>query len=226
MNLSDIPLFRGIDRQEIESLLECLGAQTRDYHRGETILPEGRATESVGIVLDGMAMVSYDDVWGNTSILGNISPGSTFAEAYACMPGQPLPVSVTAAEDTSVLFLNMGRAAASCTGACPFHARLLQNLLSVCAEKNLRLSQKIQHTSSKTIRGRLMSYFSECARSHGRNSFRIPYNRQQLANYLGVDRSALCSELSKMQRDGLIAYDGNFVSLKGLNASQDFRGPL
>ena len=218
MKSSDIPLFQGIGEQETASLLDCLNAQKRSYRKGAVILSEGKATEHVGIVLDGMAMISYDDVWGNTSILGSISPGSTFAEAYACMPGQPLSVSVVAAEDTTVLFLNIRHITASCAGACPFHARLIRNLLSVCAEKNLQLSKRIQHTSSKTIRGRLMSYFSECARHSGRSSFLIPYNRQQLANYLGVDRSALCGELSKMRRDGLIAYDGNLISLRGRKA--------
>lgn len=214
MELSDMELFRGIDQEEIGPLLECLGARTRSYRKGETILSEGRATDQLGIVLEGIAMISYDDAWGNTSILGNISPGSTFAEAYACLPGQPLPVSVSAAEDTTVLFLNVRRVTDSRAGTGLVYARLTQNLLSVCAGKNLQLSRKIQHTSSRTIRGRLMSYFSECAKVHGRGVFRIPYNRQQLANYLGVDRSALCNELSKMQRDGLIAYDGNLISLK------------
>lgn len=218
MKFSEIPLFRGIGQRELEPLLDCLHARTRAYQKGETILPAGRATEYVGVVLSGRAVISFDDAWGNTSILGDIAPGAAFAEAYACMPGQPLLVSVLAAEDTSVLFLNVGRMMASCTDASPFHARLTRNLLSVCAEKNLRLSRKIQHTSSKTIRGRLMSYFSECARGHGRDSFRIPYNRQQLADYLGVDRSALCGELSKMRRDGLIAYDGNLISLRGRKA--------
>lgn len=151
---------------------------------------------------------------GTPLFRGNISPGATFGEAYACMPGQPLLVSVFAAEDSTVLFLNVRWITAACSNACPFHAKLMQNLLSICACKNLQLSKKIQHTSSKTIRGRLMSYFSECARSHGRDSFLIPYNRQQLANYLGVDRSSMCNELSKMRRDGLTAYDGNLITLK------------
>lgn len=216
MKLSDTPLFRGIDEQEIPSLLDSLAVQKRGFQKGEVILSEGNPTENLGIVLDGMAMIAYNDVWGNTSILGNISPGSTFAEAYACMPGQPLLVSVFAAEDTTVLFLNVRHISSISTNACPFHVKLMQNLLSVCAGKNLQLSKKIQHTSSKTIRGRLMSYFSECAREHGRNTFLVPYNRQQLANYLGVDRSSMCNELSKMQRDGLIAYDRNLFSLKNL----------
>lgn len=209
MNLSDTQLFRGIGEGELAALLDCLGAQKRSYPKGGVILSEGDTTERLGIVLDGRAMIVYHDVWGNSSILGNIAPGSTFAEAYACIPGQPLLVTVFAAEDTTVMFLNVRRVVAACANACPFHARLTQNLLSVCAGKNLQLSQKIQHTSAKTIRGRLMSYFSECAKRAGSSSFLVPYNRQQLADYLGVDRSALCSELSKMRRDKLIEYEGN-----------------
>lgn len=214
MNLSDTQLFQGIDEQEISSLLDCLNAQKHYYRKGEVILSEGSITENIGIVIDGMAMISYDDVWGNTSILGNVAPGSTFAETYACIPEQPLPVTVFAAEDTTVIFINVWRVVTTCTNACPFHAKLTQNLLSVCANKNLQLSQKIQHTSPKTIRRRLMSYFSECAKRSGSSSFFIPYNRQQLADYLSVDRSTMCSELSKMQKDNLIEYKGNHFLLK------------
>ena len=114
--------------------------------------------------MSGMAMISCNDIWGNTSILGNVAPGSVFAEVYACIPGQPMLVTVSAAEDTSVLFMNVGRVLTACTNACPFHTNLARNLLTVCAHKSLQLSQKILHTGSKSIRGRLMSYFSECAK--------------------------------------------------------------
>lgn len=122
--------------------------------------------------------------------------------------------NITIAEETTVMFLNVWRVATTCTNTCPFHARLTQNLLSVCANKNLQLSQKIHHSSPKTIRKRLMSYFSKCAKHSGSSSFLIPYNRQQLSDYLGVDRSTMCSELSKMQKDKLIEYKGNHFLLK------------
>lgn len=186
----------------------------RSYKKGEVILSEGSTTENSGIVLSGMVMISCCDIWGNNSILGNAAPGSIFAEVYACIPGQPLLVTVSAAEDTSILFMNVGRILTTCSNACPFHARLAQNLLTVCAHKNLQLSQRIQHTSSKSVRGRLMSYFSECAKHFGSNSFLVPYNRQQLADYLNVDRSAMCNELSKMQKDGMIEYTRNHILLK------------
>ena len=214
MNLSNTQLFYGLKEDEITSLLDCLNAEKRSYKKGEVIISEGSTTENSGIVLSGMVMISCCDIWGNNSILGNAAPGSIFAEVYACIPGQPLLVTVSAAEDTSILFMNVGRILTTCSNACPFHARLAQNLLTVCAHKNLQLSQRIQHTSSKSVRGRLMSYFSECAKHFGSNSFLVPYNRQQLADYLNVDRSALCNELSKMQKDGMIEYTRNHILLK------------
>lgn len=214
MNLSNTQLFYGLKEDEITSLLGCLNAEKRSYKKGEVILSEGSTTENSGIVLSGMVMISCCDIWGNNSILGNAAPGSIFAEVYACIPGQPLLVTVSAAEDTSILFMNVGRILTTCSNACPFHARLARNLLTVCAHKNLQLSQRIQHTSSKSVRGRLMSYFSECAKHFGSNSFLVPYNRQQLADYLNVDRSAMCNELSKMQKDGMIEYERNHILLK------------
>ena len=214
MNLINSQLFRGLDEAEITSLLGCLNAVERSFQKGEVILTEGSITENIGILLSGMAVISCNDIWGNTSILGNVAPGSVFAEVYACIPGQPMLVTVSAVEDTSVLFMNVGRVLATCTNACPFHTRLVRNLLTICAHKSLQLSQRIQHTSSKFIRGRLMSYFSECAKRAGSNSFLIPYNRQQLADYLNVDRSTMCNELSKMQKDGIIEYERNRILLK------------
>ncbi len=212
--LSNTKLFQGIEESEIESLLQCLSAQKRDFQKGDTILSEGDITENMGLVLSGMALISSGDVWGGNSILGSVAPGSVFAEVYACIPGEPLRISVTAAEDTSVLFINVGRVLTTCSNACPFHTRLVRNLLTVCAYKSLQLSQRILHTSAKSIRGRLLSYFSECAKRSGNLAFQIPYNRQQLADYLGVDRSALCNTLSKMQKEGLIAYERNHFLLK------------
>lgn len=217
IQLSKIPIFQGIEEPEIASLLQCLQATERTYQKGETILSEGSITENMGIVLSGMALISCGDIWGNTSVLGHVTPGSVFAEVYACIPGEPLLITVSAAEDTTVLFMNVGRILSTCTNACPFHTRLARNLLTVCAHKSLQLSQRILHTSSKSIRGRLMSYFSQCAKQAGNSTFQIPYNRQQLADYLGVDRSAMCHELSKMQKEGLISYEKNRFSLNNIH---------
>ena len=143
MKLSDMQLFRGLEEDDISSLLSCLNSVKRNYKKGEVILSEGSIIENIGIVLSGMAMISCNDIWGNTSILGSVAPGSVFAEVYACIPGQPMLVTVSAVEDTSVLFMNVGRVLTTCTNACPFHTNLARNLLTVCAHKSLQLSRPI-----------------------------------------------------------------------------------
>lgn len=221
MNLSGTQLFRGIEETEIPSMLQCLGGKERLYRKGETILAEGDTTQWIGVVRSGLAMIEHSDVWGNNSVLGHIAPGAVFGEAYACIPGEALLINVTAAEDTTVLFLNAGKALCSCPNACVFHAKLIRNLLAVCASKNIQLSQRILHTASKSIRGRLLSYFSDCVKQSGSYSFDIPYNRQQLADYLGIDRSTMCSELSKMQKEGLLQYGKNRFTLNAPDTGPD-----
>ena len=209
INLANTQLFRGMEPSDIDEMLGCLMAKERTYKKGEIILQEGTITEQIGVVLSGMVIIELGDVWGNNSVLSSIDPGGVFAEAYACVPGEPLMVNVTAAEDTKVLLLNIGRVLEPCSKACPYHMRLVRNLLTLCAGKNLQLSRRVLHTGPKSIRKRLLSYFSECIKRTGSYYFDIPYNRQQLADYLSVERTALSNELSMMQRDGLIRYEKN-----------------
>lgn len=213
INLANTQLFRGIKPSDVHDMLGCLIAKERAYKKGEIIFPEGSPTEYIGVVLSGRVMVELGDVWGNNSVLSGIGPGGVFAEAYACVPGEPLMVNVTAAEDTEALLLNIGRVLEPCSRVCPHHMRLVRNLLTLCAEKNLQLSRRVLHTGPKSIRKRLLSYFSECIKRTGSYSFDIPYNRQQLADYLSVERSALSNELSLMQRDGLIRYEKNHFDI-------------
>ena len=213
MDLTQTSLFSGISQADLSNLLSCLAAVERRYSKGAVILAEGEPTQWMGLVLEGRAIISCADVWGKSSILGFAEPGAVFGEAYACVPGEALLISVCAAEETRVLFLNVGKLLTVCGNACPFHARLIRNLLSISAGKNLQLSRRIFHTTPKSIRGRLLSYFSECAKKSGSLTFKLPFNRQQLADYLGVDRSAMSSELSKMQRDGLIQVQGGTITM-------------
>lgn len=213
MDLTQTFLFSGISQADLSNLLSCLAAVERRYSKGAVILAEGEPTQWMGLVLEGRAIISCADVWGKSSILGFAEPGAVFGEAYACVPGEALLISVCAAEETRVLFLNVGKLLTVCGNACPFHARLIRNLLTISAGKNLQLSRRIFHTTPKSIRGRLQSYFSECAKKSGSLTFTLPFNRQQLADYLGVDRSAMSSELSKMQRDGLIQVQGGTITM-------------
>ncbi len=211
--LSKTILFQGAAPDEIEQMLGCLGAESKMFEKGVRIYCAGDYTRLMGLVLHGGVNIENDNLWGNTTILGHISAGQIFAEAYACTAGEPLMVNVVASETTEVLFLNVERILQVCPSACPYHSKLVRNLLAVMAQKNLNLSQRIFYTSPKTIRGRLVSYLSDQAVRQGSCKITIPFNRQQLADYLGVDRSAMSNELGKMQRDGLLTVKKNKFEL-------------
>ena len=212
--LSATSLFRGATEAEAEAMLQCLGAYEKQYAKGDTIYHAGEYAENMGMVLSGSVIIEIADLWGNTTVLGSVEAGQLFAETYACIPGEALMVSVRASEKSTVLFLNASRLLTTCQSSCAHHARLIQNLLQISAQQNLALSRRSVHTAPKTIRGRLLSYLSERAKQSGSFHFTIPFNRQQLADYLGVDRSALSNELSKMQGDGILTYDKNAFTLK------------
>ncbi|NLD18743.1 MAG: Crp/Fnr family transcriptional regulator [Clostridiales bacterium] len=207
--LANTMLFRGIAVEDVKGILDCLGSFTKKYEKGDTVFRAGDTAESIGLVVTGSVNIESDDVWGNKSIFGRAGVGELFAESYACIPGEQMMVSVVACEKTEVMFINASRLLIPCSNSCLHHNRLIKNLLQVTTQKNLGLSRRILHTSSKTIRGRLLSYLSEHARQHGSYAFTIPFNRQQLADYLSVDRSAMSNELSKMQKDGIIDYEKN-----------------
>lgn len=207
VQISNTVLFQGTRPEDAEAMLKCLEAREKQFQKDETIYYVGDRVSELGLVLSGSVLIENDDLWGNRSILDRIGPGQIFAETYACVPGEKLLVTVTAAEKTEVLFLNVGKILRVCTNACSFHARLIRNLLTLSARKNLNLSRRIFHTSAKSIRGRLLSYLSWQAVKQGSREFDIPFNRQQLADYLGVDRSAMSAELGKMKREGLIQVD-------------------
>ncbi len=209
------PLFAGMSAADIAATLDCLRAVRAGYERGESVFRVGDTITQLGLVLTGSVLIENDDIWGNRSILSRVGPGQIFGETYACLEGEPLLISAVAAERTQVLLMSAAQLRRPCARACARHGRLLANLLDISARKNLALSRRILHTSSKTIRGRLLSYFSELARQTGSHTVVVPFDRQQLADYLGVDRSALSSELGRMQRDGLLTYRRNEFCLSG-----------
>lgn len=214
--LGQSALFQGIEPADAEAMLDCLQAYARRYKRGEAIYWAGERVEAVGMVLSGSVHIESDDVWGDKSILSDLGPGEVFAEAYVCLPGEALMVSVVAAESAEILFLNIERVLGTCPVGCAHHRKLIQNLLTVMARKNLELTNRAFHTAPKTIRGKLLSYLSFQSLRQGKHAFAIPFNRQQLADYLGVDRSALSSELGKLSAEGLLTYEKNrFVLREG-----------
>lgn len=211
--LQKSPLFAGLKPEEIKSVLTCLSAAEQTYQKGEYIFENGQKITSMGLVLSGSVHILRDDFWGVRNIIGEAAAGDLFGEAYACAFREKLEVEVVAAESCSVLFLNVGRVLSTCSAACEFHGRLIRNLLSVLAGKNLMLTGKIDHISKRTTREKLLSYLSAVSEQSGSSAFEIPYNRQQMADYLCVDRSAMSNELSRMQKEGLLAFHKNSFRL-------------
>jgi len=206
--LSKTVLFMGCTEKEVEHMLACLKHNVRMYDKDQYIYHVGQVVTDVCLVLDGCVQIENVDVVGNTSILGIVKPGDIFAESYSCIPNQPMLVDVKACEDTEILFINVPALFAE-SNTCGHGAKLIQNLLRVSSRKNLSLSMRIFHSASKTIRGRLISYFSEQISVQGTNDIKIPLNRQQLADYLGVERTALSKELGKMRDDGILTFHKN-----------------
>lgn len=221
--LSKTALFSGASPEDVKSMLSCLGAEVRSCAKGEVIYRAGEPAETMGLVLSGRVSIQSDDAWGNRSVLGGAEPGDVFAETYACVPGEPMMVSAAAMEKSEILFLNAAKLLHTCPQACPRHVALIRNLLNISIRKNLSLSRRIFNTSPKTIRGRLLSYLSYQAMRSGSVDFGIPFDRQQLADYLGVDRSALSAELGKMQREGLVEFHKNRFHLNTKPEELEYR---
>ena len=211
--LKKSPLFSGLTETEIEQVLGCLSARQGGYEKGETIFQAGGSISELGMVLSGKVHLEREDFWGNRDILSAAETGQIFGGVYACMRRQPLGVRAVAAEKTELIFLNVQRVATSCTSACRFHTRLIQNLLQVLAEKTYLLERKLEHTAKRTTQGKLLSYLSEQAELAGGRSFTIPFNRQELADYLSVDRSAMSGELCKMRDAGILSFQRNQFTL-------------
>lgn len=212
-SLSNTILFHGIQDSEIERMMPCLNPREKTFEKGEVIFRSGSTVHEIGLVESGSVNIVVNFYWGNSHIFGHVGKGAIFAENYAAIPGKELICDVVAAEDSEILFLDLGKLMTTCESACSFHQRLIYNLLRISAQKSLDLSSRMMHIAPKSLRGRLLSYFSEQAMLNGNVRFRIPFDRQQLADYLGVDRSAMSNELSKIQRDGLISFKKNEFTL-------------
>ena len=210
--LSACALFHGLQEAQIREILPCLSARQARFRRGQFLLRAGEAASFAGIILTGGAEVLQEDFWGNRNLLAAVGPGELFAEAFACAEAVS-PVSVLCRTDGRVLYLNVRAVFSPCEKNCTQHRLLSQNLIRVLARKNMQLNEKAGFLSQRTTREKLLAYLSAQARRAGSASFRIPFDRQQLADFLSVNRSAMSAELSRMQREGLLRADRGFFTL-------------
>ena len=206
-------LFCGLSEEELAAIFSCLGAKEEHFPKNTFLLRAGETTESIGLVLLGTVLILQEDVWGNRNIVSKARPGQTFAAAYACAPGSVTDVSVLTETPVIVLSINVKRILHPCSSACAHHNRIIRNLLGELAEKNLRFAEKLTHLGQRSTRAKLLSYFSAEAQRLGKYEFDIPFSRQQLADYLAVERSGLSTELGKMQKEGLLDFRKNHFVL-------------
>lgn len=207
------PLFQGMDETEIQSMVQCLGGKRMDIAKGDPVFLEGDPAEFVGVVLSGAVQIVRDDYLGDRSVMAVAEKGDLFAEAFSCAGENTLPVSAFALQDSRVILFDCKKVLTVCSHACPFHQHLVQNLLQILARKNLSLSRKIQVMSKKTTREKLMAYLMDQAGQKRAWEFVIPHDRQGLADYLSVERSAMSAEISKMKKEGLIDTKGSWFHL-------------
>lgn len=207
-------LFSGIAEEKLEEMLGCLDAKTVHFPKDAYILRAGDTVESLGLMVSGNAFIIQEDFWGNRNILSSIEQGQCFGETFACATGTVLNINVVAQSQATVLFLNVQRILTMCPSTCTHHSQMIRNLLSDLANKNLRFNEKITLLGQRTTRAKLLSYLSAEAQRHKCAEFDIPFSRQQLADYLSVERSGLSLALCKMRDEGLLEFHRNHFRLK------------
>jgi len=212
--LNKCPLFFGIADDDLLRMLGCLGAVVEVFDKKYTIFAEGSRSKYVGIILSGSAQVVQLDFYGNRSIIQNVGATELFGEAFACAEVESLPVSVIANEPCEVMFIDCGHILHTCQNGCGFHHQLIFNLMKALAKKSLQFHERIAVTSKRTTREKLLAYLNAQSKYFNCNSFVINFDRQELADYLEVDRSGLSAEISKLRKEGIIdCHKNRFVLL-------------
>lgn len=202
--LDTCPLFQQVGRGNYDKMLRCFGARVVSIKKNTAVFCEGQAADRVGIVLVGAVQAVQDDYLGNRSILSMAGSGELFGEGFACAGVDCIPVSIVATTDSQIMLIDCSHIMTMCHNACSFHNQMIRNLLISVAQSNLRLNQKIEILSKRTTREKVMAYLLSEAKVHGSNEFTIPYDRQELADYLGVERSAMSTVIGKLRDDGFI----------------------
>lgn len=206
------PLFLGFSEAELSAVSDCLGATVSSFLRGETVFAAGEKAEFVGIVLRGEVRIERVDYYGARTVIGTVGVGELFGESFACA-NVLLPIDAVAATDAEILLVDCRRLLTSCSNACDFHRRLIYHLMQILAAKNLAFHRKLEITSKRTTREKLLAYLLSEAERQRNASFTIPFDRQTLADYLAVDRSGLSAEIGKLVKEGILETRKNEFTL-------------
>ena len=211
--LKKCPLFAEIEEENLLRMLSCLGAKVVSFDKKYTVFAEGSPAKYIGIMLSGSAQIIQVDYYGNRSILSEVSAPEVFAEAFACAEVDALPVTVIANDPCDIMLIECDHILHTCSNNCGFHQKLIFNLMKDLASKSILFHQRIEITSKRTTREKLLTYLLMQAKAAGRDSFDIPFDRQELADYLEVDRSGLSAEISKLRREGVLDSNKNHFVL-------------
>ena len=211
--LQTVPLFGGIERDKLAALFACVGAKKETYQKGEFISLSGDTLKNIGIVLTGQVQIIKEDVFGNRAILNNLDKGSVFGESFVCGGNYALTISIQANENASVLFLAFDRIMNMCPSACDFHNALIKNMVTMVARKNVKLLERLEISTKRTLREKILTYLSLLAQEQNSLTVTSPLGRVDFADFLSVDRSALTRELNRMKEEQLISFDKNIFTL-------------
>lgn len=211
--IKNSPVFYGMNDEELKGLLECFHARVRKYEKDEMIIRQGDIVSNIYLILEGAVNIEKDSYWGRRIIISRLSKNDNLALSFVGSKNIESNVDAVTVENTLVLILGYEQCTSMCQNACTRHKVLINNLFQILSRENIELIQKIENVSQKTIRDKLMTFLSNEAQKNHSNSFSIQFNRQDLADYLNVDRSAMSFELSKLQKEGLIKYDKNKFEL-------------
>lgn len=206
-------LFAGVAEDDLAAMLSCLKAGTGSCKKGNYVYRQGERVDRLSILVAGKLQIQKDDSWGNRTIVGTVGVGDMFGEEYVAPQSSVLLNDVMALEDSVIVTLDAMRVLTVCSSLCRFHTQVIQNLVFSISEKNRRLMHKLDHVSRRSTREKLISYLSEEAQLQGSTKIVIPFNRQQLADFLSVDRSAMCKELARMRDEGMLNFEKNSFEL-------------
>lgn len=211
--LKKCPLFNGIEDESLLRMLTCLGAETVKFDKRDTVFAEGIEPKNIGVILKGeLESVRYD-YNGNKSIINQIDVPEVFGEAFACAESKSLPISIVAKESSEVMLIDCAHVLHTCSNNCGFHQQLIYNLMKDLASKTVGFHERIEVTSKRSTREKLLTYLDIVSKQKNSKKFTIPFNRQELADYLEVDRSGLSAEISKMRKEGILESNKNHFRL-------------
>ena len=204
--LSETDLFRGIEPNDIKDMINSFNPKTKTYAKNEVIFAVSANESKIGIVMNGSVNMVVNHPWGTQSIFGRTERGGIIGGANAVFDKKPLICDTVAAENCEVMFFDMYTLLTIRKDSHKCHNKVIYNIMDIAAGKCLKFVTRMIHTSPKSLRERIMSYLAEQAMINGSNKFKVPFGRQQMADYLNVNRAAMCGELSKMQQERMIKF--------------------